>query len=175
MDTNELISGQIWASFSAGKPLAAAELGSNYMKGYMTMLYHLKRFESNSVRLSGCSFNPKPVVGLPALILCMDGNHLIADLVGLKHTLSQRGITTSYQFGAVRRYDDNIPNSAANLWYDNDVFLQDNVGAYVYPKIVGQYFEGGVEAITKVENPDRSIMVHVFSDEEVAAAEETSG
>ena len=164
LDPGEYVSGQTWSTFFTDKPESAEELGSDYMKGYMTMLYHLKRFDGNSVKLSGCAFNPKPMVGLPVLIICVDGNHLIADLVGLKHTLSQQGVTTSYQFGAVRRYDDPVPSSAANLWYDHGAYSQENVGAYIYPKIVGQYFEGGAEGMIDEENPDRSIMVHVFKE-----------
>lgn len=164
VDPVERIDGVLWSSFASSRPQAAEELGSDYMRGLMETIYAHQQYEGHTVSIKGSVFNPKPLVGLPLLILSNDGDHLIAELIGLNHPFDANSIWTTYQIGITRAYDEIVPSEPATYWYEHDMYSQDNIGAYIYPRLVGQYFEGDLSVMTGGDQlPDRSILVHLYN------------
>lgn len=164
VDPAERINGVSWSSFASSRPEAAEELGSDYMRGLMETIYAHQQYAGHTVNLSGTTFNPKPLVGLPLLILCNDGDHLIADLIGISHEFDSNSIWTTYQIGMTRAYDEVVPSEPATYWYEHDMYSQDNIGSYIYPRLTGQYFEGDLTVMTGGDQlPDRSILVHLYN------------
>lgn len=163
VDPAERINGVSWSSFASERPEAAEELGSDYMRGLMENIFAHNKYKGHILKLQGQAFNPKPIVGLPMLVLFNDGKHLISELVGLTHSFSHNSISTSYQFGMTRAYDDVVPSEPATYWYEHDMYSQDNIGSYIYPRMVGQYFEGSLDVMTGGgQLPDRSVLVHLY-------------
>jgi len=173
VDPAERITGVKWSSFASSRPQAAEELGSDYMRGLMETIYAHQKYMGHTVNLKGTTFNPKPLVGLPLLILSSDEDHLIADLMGISHQFDSNSIWTNYQIGMTRAYDEVVPSEPATYWYEHDMYSQDNIGSYIYPRLTGQYFEGDLSSMTgEGQLPDRSILVHLYdSDVSVEDAE----
>jgi hypothetical protein len=164
VDPAERINGVVWSTFASSRPQAAEELGSDYIRGLMETIFAHDKYKGHVTQLSGTTFNPKPVVGLPLLILCNDGDHLISELIGLEHKFDSNSIWTQYEIGMTRLYDEPIPSEPATYWYEHDMYSQDNIGAYIYPRIVGQYYEGDLEVLTSgADVADRSILVHLYN------------
>lgn len=164
IDPAERINGVSWSSFASSRPQAAEELGSDYTRGLMETVFAQQLYQGHNVSLQSSKFNPKPLVGLPILILCNDGDHVIAELVGLTHNFDSNSISTEYHMGMTRAYDEVVPSEPATYWYEHDMYSQDNIGAYIYPRLVGQYFEGDLGVMTGGDQlPDRSILVHLYN------------
>ena len=169
IDPLERIEGINWSTFASSRPEAADELGSDFMTGLMKTIYSHLLFVGNGVQVQTKVFNPKPVIGLPFLTLCSDGNHTISLLLGMTHNIYPNDIQTTHQLGATRAYDEIVPSDPANLWYEHDMYSQDNIGAYIYPRLVGPYYEYDLAQLTSNEqNPDRSILVHLFQQQQAA-------
>lgn len=171
----ERATGIKWSKFNMKRPQAAEDLGSDYVRGYMETAYAQHQFMGHKITLNGTCFNPKPIMGLPMLVISADGNHVIAELKGLKHSMQADRIITNYQFGKVRRYDEIVPEAPMNYWYEHDMFSQDNVGAYIYPQVIGRYYESGANRVVDDSLADMSILVHLYNDPSMEVITMTAG
>lgn len=169
----ERATGIKWSSFYQGRPEAVEELKGDFMKGYMENLYAKTQFMGYKISLTECTYNPKPIVGLPTLILSSDGRHWIAELDALQLDFQKDTPLTSYAFGLCRPYDVEVPSGPGNFWFEHDMFAQDNIGSYIYPRIIGVLNELNSAGIVPEDMPgDMSIMPHLFNSEEELTTEE---
>lgn len=164
--------GITWSKFHTSSPESPDELESDYVKGYQEVAYAMGKYEGNTLRLSGTSYNPKPIVGMPTLILSNDGQHVIGRLAELTHSPDQTGMMkTQYAFDMFRPYNERVPDAPLTYWYRHDMFSQDNVGSYIYPKLIGPLMERRMEGVVTSDIDDLSIMVHLYNDPEIDVAD----
>ena len=172
----ERILGITWSIFAQTRPEAVEELKDSYVKGYMENMYSKTKFLGTQINLSGAKYNSKPIVGLPTLILSSDGRHWIAELEELTLSYQKNKGMTSYKFGLCRPYDEVVPSAPATYWFEHDMFSQDNIGSYIYPRIIGELDEVGIGGVTPDDQTvDMSIMAHLFqnaSDDDTEMTEE---
>ena len=159
----ERILGITWSTFSQARPEAVEELKDSYVKGYMENMYSKARFVGHQVSLAEAKYNSKPIVGLPTLILSSDGRHWIAELEELTLSYRRNRGSTNYVFGLCRPYDEVVPSAPATYWFEHDMFSQDNIGSYIYPRIIGELNEVGIGGVVpEDQTADMSIMAHLF-------------
>lgn len=133
--------GQIMSAFSYQRPEFLDEMGSDFVRGYMKIQYEQSKYANNALALGDCTFNIKPIIGLPTLVFCRDGNHKIAVLKGLSVEHSpERNPQVVYTFDSPRPYDEPIPKEATELWYEQEMFAQKHIGTRIFPLIIGETY-----------------------------------
>lgn len=158
------------SQFGTNKPEAVEDIGKDYVKGYMTLAYEDSKYDGVAMEVKLTSFNPKLVPGLPVLLLSEDEDHIIGELAGVSFQFSAEGASsTSIQISRAYPYNAPAAEAPMTLWYEQTMYHQENIGSYIYPRILGRYFEGEL-AIQDDEaevQEDMSILKHIYFEEDL--------
>ena len=159
----ETYRGIVFSSGSMSAPEVMGEMDSDYVKGFYRKAYDESK-QGIQVQLGSCPFNPRPVPGLPILILQKDGNHIIGNLDGLSHSFNPNGAaTTQYGISGARPYDTPITEHGGDFWYESNLFAPEHIGIYFYPKVLGKYADERHDV--EWEDDDMSILALLYNHE----------
>jgi len=167
----ECYRGVIMGALSYNRPEYIKDMGSDYVKAYTTQSYIAQMAASRMISVGGgskgCPLNLKPVPGFPVAVLARNGLHCLGYLESIRHVLDiDAGCYTFYSsITHARPYTDPTPDYAGDLWFD-DMYKPENIGAYVYPSLLGRYITT-LDTINTELQDDMSILKHLFSNPEM--------
>lgn len=156
--------------FGANKPEAIEDIGKDYVRGFLNTSYEDSKYNGVALSVNLTGFNPKVVPGLPMLLLSEDGDHVIGDLGGVRFTFTAEGAsTTSLMISRAHPYNAPTSEVPMMLWYEQTMYHQENIGSYIYPKILGRYFEGELASQNEEAEvqEDMSILKHIYYAEDL--------
>lgn len=168
----EIYSGMHHLTSTLNRPEYVNDMGSDYVRDYLKMQFW-KAQHNQILTLSSRFLNLKPIPGLSFLALAKNGRHKIGRLGKMSFTYVSGGsCATVYGLDGVRSYDVEVTESEGGLWLEHEFFSQDNIGAYLYPKLFGPLYEKG-EVVGGGEQPaeDLSILAHLNNDPDIPVDE----
>lgn len=128
--------GQRMCAFNYDRPEYIDDFGSDYIRAFMEAEYYTYKYRGNALKIQ-MSFNLKPILGMPMLILMKNGKHKLAVVEGIMHTYKAgTGFSTEISLSNVRSYDSPAPASET-LWLEQAMFSKENIGYHLYPKLLG--------------------------------------
>lgn len=169
----EIYSGIHHVTSTLNRPEYVDDMGSDYVKNYLTMQFW-KEQHNQILTVSSRFLNLKPVPGFPFLILSKNGQHKIGRLEQLSFTYVAGGqCATVYGLNGVRPYDVEITESEGGVWLEHQFFAQQHIGAYLYPKLLGPFYESGEVTGGEEDAPaeDLSILAHLNDDPDIPVDE----
>jgi hypothetical protein len=154
-------------------PEFAEEMNSEYMEGFYRSEYE-KLQHYNSLVLGSRTFNMKPILGLPMLVLMKNGRHKVGILNELSIMYSPDGqAATVYGINRVRSYNLPITAHSGGYWFQHEFYAPENIGSYIYPNLIGRDYQDEEVKTTGEEEPvsDLSVLAHLFDAEGISDEE----
>lgn len=150
------------ANLGQSAPEWAMELGADYMKGFASQEWAKTRM-GHVISIGGGPLNLRLIPGLPGLLLKRDGRHKVCMVDQVSHTITHRTATTNVTLSRAWPYNMPVDDNGGDLWYEHNFFAPEYIGTYMYPKLIGQYYESGIISALApdAEQEDMSILRHL--------------
>jgi len=163
----ERYSGVIHHNSTLNRPEYIGDMESDYVRKYLELQFY-KAQHNEMVSLSSNFLNFKPVVGFAGLVLFRNGQHKVGRLAGVSYGYVANGTCrTDYHFEGMRSYSRAVTAREGGAWLEHNFYAPENIGSYLYPKLIGRTYEYGLDFSDRDPQSDMSILAHLYDDEEI--------
>lgn len=167
----ERYSGVIHHNSTLNRPEYIGDMESEYVKKYLELQFY-KAQHNEMVSLTSNFLNFKPVIGFSGLALFRNGQHKVGRLAGVSYGYVANGTArTEYHFEGMRSYSRAVTSREGGAWLEHNFFAPENIGSYLYPKLIGRTYEHGLDFADRDPQSDMSILAHLYDSEEITPDE----